>query len=354
MMTFYTDQERDPESGLYNYHARLYDPVIGMFITADSIVKNPFDPQTLNRYSYCRNNPLIYVDPSGHDFGLTAVIVGAVIGAVSSGAQSGWDPGTMLTGAAVGAISGLVGFQAGTWAFTAVGGETAGLLAGGVVGGAAGGATGGGLYAGIYGGDIVEGALQGAMYGAIGGAVTAGLVHFGVPSPLAAAGGGFASGLAQGGISEAGEGALYSFGGSMLGGVLRTKFGVGMDGEVPRRGTSERTQMETQYSTYAVTAEVHSKNWFWIMIGLMLGGPEHTWHTQDRLHGLYEETGTVRYYKLIEKNVSYPTNGMENYLGNNFRLFSNNCTTRFGFLHPAQYLAHHEYIYQGPYWNGGR
>ncbi|MDY6987367.1 MAG: RHS repeat-associated core domain-containing protein [Thermodesulfobacteriota bacterium] len=62
----YTDQEYDVNTGLYNYVARLYDPVIGTFITPDTITPNPYDPQTLNRYTYCRNNPLIYVDPSGH------------------------------------------------------------------------------------------------------------------------------------------------------------------------------------------------------------------------------------------------------------------------------------------------
>jgi len=65
----FTDQELDNETNLYNYDARLYDPVLGMFVTPDSIVPNMFDPQDLNRYSYCRNNPLIYVDPSGHSFG---------------------------------------------------------------------------------------------------------------------------------------------------------------------------------------------------------------------------------------------------------------------------------------------
>ena len=62
----FTDQELDAESGLYNYDARLYDPMIGRFISADSIVPNPFNPQSLNRYSYVRNNPLIYIDPTGH------------------------------------------------------------------------------------------------------------------------------------------------------------------------------------------------------------------------------------------------------------------------------------------------
>jgi RHS repeat-associated protein len=62
----YTDQELDAENGLYNYNARLYDPFIGRFISPDTIVPEPFNPQSLNRYTYCLNNPLIYVDPSGH------------------------------------------------------------------------------------------------------------------------------------------------------------------------------------------------------------------------------------------------------------------------------------------------
>jgi len=63
---FLTDQEHDTETGLYNYNARLYDPVIGQFISADSIIPQKFNPQSLNRYSYCLNNPLIYNDPNGH------------------------------------------------------------------------------------------------------------------------------------------------------------------------------------------------------------------------------------------------------------------------------------------------
>jgi len=62
----FTDQEFDGESSLYNYNARLYDPIIGRFISADPIVPQPFDPQSLNRYSYVLNSPLIYVDPSGY------------------------------------------------------------------------------------------------------------------------------------------------------------------------------------------------------------------------------------------------------------------------------------------------
>jgi RHS repeat-associated protein len=62
----FTDQELDAENGLYNYNARLYDPVIGRFITPDTIIPEPYNPQSLNRYAYARNNPLIYTDPTGH------------------------------------------------------------------------------------------------------------------------------------------------------------------------------------------------------------------------------------------------------------------------------------------------
>jgi RHS repeat-associated protein len=53
-------------TGLYYYGARYYDPVIGRFISADTIVQSFANPQTLNRYSYCLNNPLKYTDPTGH------------------------------------------------------------------------------------------------------------------------------------------------------------------------------------------------------------------------------------------------------------------------------------------------
>ena len=75
----FTDQELDTSTGLYNYDARLYDPVIGRFVSADTIVSHPFDPQGLNRYSYCRNNPLIYVDPSGHSIDPSTTDPGSAI-----------------------------------------------------------------------------------------------------------------------------------------------------------------------------------------------------------------------------------------------------------------------------------
>jgi RHS repeat-associated protein len=63
----FTDQEQDDEIGLYNYNARLYDPALGVFVSADTVVPDLTYPQNLNRYAYCRNNPLIFFDPTGHN-----------------------------------------------------------------------------------------------------------------------------------------------------------------------------------------------------------------------------------------------------------------------------------------------
>jgi len=54
----FTSQEEDTETGLYYYNARYYDPALGRFISADPV-------QGLNRYSYCYNNPVNVIDPSG-------------------------------------------------------------------------------------------------------------------------------------------------------------------------------------------------------------------------------------------------------------------------------------------------
>jgi hypothetical protein len=45
----------------------MYSPLIGRFLSADSIVPGAGNPQALNRYAYTLGNPLKYTDPSGHD-----------------------------------------------------------------------------------------------------------------------------------------------------------------------------------------------------------------------------------------------------------------------------------------------
>lgn len=65
----FTGQRQDDPSGLIVFPGRAYDPHLGRFLQADPFVQDPGDPQTLNRYSYVRNNPLSLVDPSGYIFG---------------------------------------------------------------------------------------------------------------------------------------------------------------------------------------------------------------------------------------------------------------------------------------------
>ena len=52
--------------GIYQFGARFYSPKLGRFLSADTMVPQPFNPQSLNRYSYVNNNPLRYTDPTGH------------------------------------------------------------------------------------------------------------------------------------------------------------------------------------------------------------------------------------------------------------------------------------------------
>uniref|UniRef100_UPI00405634F8 RHS repeat-associated core domain-containing protein n=1 Tax=Candidatus Electronema sp. TaxID=2698783 RepID=UPI00405634F8 len=64
----YTGKERDEATEQYYYEARYYNPFIRRFAQADTVTPNLYDPQSLNRYAYTRNNPVKYIDPSGHFF----------------------------------------------------------------------------------------------------------------------------------------------------------------------------------------------------------------------------------------------------------------------------------------------
>ncbi len=61
----YTGHEHLPWFGLVNMNARLYDPAVGRFLSPDPLVQAPDNTQNYNRYSYCLNNPLRFVDESG-------------------------------------------------------------------------------------------------------------------------------------------------------------------------------------------------------------------------------------------------------------------------------------------------
>jgi len=97
-------------------NGRIYDPVIGRFLSADPYIQSPDNSQGLNRYSYAWNNPLIHIDPSGYNnetfgkifFGIIITAVAAVITIGTAGL------GTYAFGSAVlgamygGAVSGVL------------------------------------------------------------------------------------------------------------------------------------------------------------------------------------------------------------------------------------------------------
>ena len=57
--------EHIDEMGIINMNGRIYDPLIGRFMSADPYIQAPDDLQSFNRYAYVRNNPLNLTDPSG-------------------------------------------------------------------------------------------------------------------------------------------------------------------------------------------------------------------------------------------------------------------------------------------------
>lgn len=62
----YTGHHQNDSIGLIYMNARFFVPSLGRFASADTIVPSPGNPQSYNRYTYTRNNPIMLVDPSGH------------------------------------------------------------------------------------------------------------------------------------------------------------------------------------------------------------------------------------------------------------------------------------------------
>jgi RHS repeat-associated protein len=62
----FTGQQEVASIGLYFFKARFYDASLGRFISPDTIIPNPSDPVSYDRFAYVRNNPMRYTDPTGH------------------------------------------------------------------------------------------------------------------------------------------------------------------------------------------------------------------------------------------------------------------------------------------------
>ena len=78
----FTGHEMLDHLGLVHMNARIYDPVIGRFISADSVLQFPDNIQSYDRYQYVLNNPCTFTDPSGH---FIPLIAGAILVATKAG-----------------------------------------------------------------------------------------------------------------------------------------------------------------------------------------------------------------------------------------------------------------------------
>ncbi len=147
---------------------RLYDPTIARFMSADSIIPFQYDTQAFNRYSYVKNNPLKYTDPSGHYWFSKAMkwvkknwrtIVTIAVVTVATIATGGFG-GVALAGS-LGMTTTTLG---GSILVGAVAGSGAGFV-GGVLGSKLNGASWSSAF---------KTGLRGALVGAISGAVAGG------------------------------------------------------------------------------------------------------------------------------------------------------------------------------------
>lgn len=175
----YTGHEMDASTGLINMNARLYDPVLGRFISADTVVPSPSNMQGFNRYAYVLNNPLLYTDPTGHwswrNFG-KALGQGVVIAAVAAAAfyTGGYAMAAYANAAGVavsGAATGVTAFSGSAASFTALSTSSLGTA---MTGGFVSGAVASSSMTAFYGGNSSQ-VLNAGLMGGIGGAIGAGV-----------------------------------------------------------------------------------------------------------------------------------------------------------------------------------
>ncbi|WP_169729095.1 toxin TcdB middle/N-terminal domain-containing protein [Methanolobus tindarius] len=84
----FTGKENDADTGLTYYGARYYSPEYRIFVQPDMMLPEIYNPQALNRYSYCLTNPVKYNDPSGNVPQLVAA--GVIIKIGSAAIDYGW------------------------------------------------------------------------------------------------------------------------------------------------------------------------------------------------------------------------------------------------------------------------
>ena len=149
----------DTETGLYYVLGRYYNPEIGRFLNADSVISGTGESvQGYNLFAYCFNNPVNMSDPSGNwpkwaTKLVAAVAVVAVVAAVAAVTVATAGAGTAIAAVAVGAAKGAaIGFAVGAASGAAIGYATTGTLEG-----------------------TINGMADGALSGSISGAITGGV-----------------------------------------------------------------------------------------------------------------------------------------------------------------------------------
>ncbi len=107
-----------------NMNGRMYDPVLGRFLSPDNYVQMPTSAQSFNRYSYCLNNPLKYTDTSGELFGIddllifniaTSAYISAVCGAFNASMNGENAFGGAFRGVGSSLLSSIGSYGVGEW-----------------------------------------------------------------------------------------------------------------------------------------------------------------------------------------------------------------------------------------------
>ena len=78
----YSGEQYDPNLGFTYLRARYLNPNTGRFLTRDSFAGNVFDPPSLHRYTYCANDPVNHVDPSGREFTVSTTLTALTLALV--------------------------------------------------------------------------------------------------------------------------------------------------------------------------------------------------------------------------------------------------------------------------------
>lgn len=154
----FTGKEYDPDIGLYYFNARWYDPDLGRFISEDPVA----DSNNPNLYSYCGNNPVMRVDPTGKIWWWVFPLL--------SGLDAYLCGGDFMQGFVMGAFTGALGGTVGSVLQNTAWGAALAKYSG-IGFSAMSGAIGGGITGELFG----EGFGKGAVYGAVGGVISYGV-----------------------------------------------------------------------------------------------------------------------------------------------------------------------------------